>query len=71
MADICFVKLVAKQTPHVGIMLENRYMLVQTDNVERSSAHGGIEHVSWIVEASSTLSLCYEHVDGEDMVDGL
>ena len=52
-------------------MLEDRYMLVQTDNVERSSAHGGIEHVSWIVEASSTLCLCYEHLDGEDMVDGL
>lgn len=71
MADICFVKLVAKQTPHGGIMLEDRYMLVQTDNEERSSAHGGIEYVSWIVEASSTLCLCCEHVDGKNTADGL
>ena len=52
-------------------MLEDRYMLVQTDNEERSSAHGGIEYVSWIVEASSTLCLCCEHVDGKNTADGL
>ena len=46
-------------------------MLVPMDNAERSFAHGGIEYVSWIVEASSTLCLCCEHVDGKNTADGL
>ena len=71
MADICFVKLVAKPTLHGGVVLEDRYILAHTDNVERCSAHGGIEHVSWIIKASSTLCLCCEHTDGEDTADGL